>query len=234
MSSFTDFGALDSLAALQGLFCISVGVALVWIHSATASAVSFFLLLQVGLLALFGTMSFWIFSLMARHFFFQPFCVSVLGGYAARISSKQHGLTCFLCGSISTRFSVFVFLSSLSCLTSSGAFRGRISTKFDCPNTSRKYSSVKWGISCEFTASNHPWSLQTYFHKEIGKLTRCCLWTQDARILGRHTLEESNHTSKNLFLPDTAGKINMLFSGFCVGRVAPSILTIGPLRQTKF
>ena len=45
---------------------------------------------------------------------------------------------------------------------------------------------------------------------------------QDARILGRHALEESNPTSKNLFLLDTAGKINMLFSGFCVGRVALS------------
>ena len=73
-------------------------------------------------------------------------------------------------------------------------------------------------------ASNHPWSLQTYFHNEVGKLTRCCLWTQDARILGRHTLEEPNPTSKNLFLPDTAGKINMLFSGFCVGRVALSMI----------
>ena len=69
-------------------------------------------------------------------------------------------------------------------------------------------------------ASNHPWSLQTYFHNEVGKLTRCCLWTQDARILGCHTLEEPNPTSKNLFLPDTAEKINTLFSGFCVGRVA--------------
>ena len=72
--------------------------------------------------------------------------------------------------------------------------------------------------------SNHPWSLQTYFHNEVGKLTRCCLWAQDARILGRHTLEEPNPTSKNLFLLDTAGKISMLLSGFCVGRVALSIL----------
>ena len=71
-------------------------------------------------------------------------------------------------------------------------------------------------------ASNHPWSLQTYFHNEVGKLARCCLWAQDARILGRHTLEEPNPTSKHLFLPDTAGKMNMLFSGFCVGRVALS------------
>ena len=74
-------------------------------------------------------------------------------------------------------------------------------------------------------ASNHPWSLQTYFDNEVGKLTRFCLWTQDARILGCHTLEEPNPTSKNLFLPDTAEKINMLFSGFCVGRVALSIWT---------
>ena len=67
-----------------------------------------------------------------------------------------------------------------------------------------------------------PGVCQSYFHNEVGKLTRCCLWAQDARILGRHTLEEPNPTSKNLFLLDTAGKISMLFSGFCVGRVALS------------
>ena len=71
---------LDSLAALQGKFCISLRVALVWIHSATASAVSFFLLLQVGLLAIFATMSFAIFSLMARHLFFSALLRFVFWG----------------------------------------------------------------------------------------------------------------------------------------------------------
>ena len=94
-SSFAAFGVLDSLTALQGLFYISVRVVLVWIHSATASAVPFFLLLQVGLIAIFATMSFAIFSLMARHLFFSALLRFVLGGYAARLSNKQHGLTCF-------------------------------------------------------------------------------------------------------------------------------------------
>ena len=58
LSSFADFGVVDSLAALQGLLGIPVRVALVWIHSATASTVSFFLLLQVSLFAAFATMSF--------------------------------------------------------------------------------------------------------------------------------------------------------------------------------
>ena len=104
--------------ALQGLFCISVSVALVWIHSATASAVSFF----CSFVSNFATMSFWIFCLMARHLFFQPFCVSFSGGSAVRLSKKQHGLTCFLLsGSTSTSCFVFVF-SALSCLTSSVFF----------------------------------------------------------------------------------------------------------------
>ena len=94
-SSFADFGVLDSLTALQGLFYISVRAALVWIHSATASAVSFFLLLKIGLLAIFATMSFAIFSLMARHLFFSALLRFVFWGYAARLSNKQHGLTCF-------------------------------------------------------------------------------------------------------------------------------------------
>ena len=94
-SSFTDFGALDSLAALQGLFCISVRVALVWTHSASASAVSFFLLLQVGLLAIFATMSFWIFSWMARHLFFSALLRFGFWGLCCADSNKQHGLTCF-------------------------------------------------------------------------------------------------------------------------------------------
>ena len=109
-------------------------------------------------------------------------------------------------------------------------FAARVSTKFDCPNSSRKHSSVNAsdesldGVSLsKLMASNHPWSLQTYFQNEGRKLTICCLWEQDARIFGRHALEESNPTSKSLFLPDTARKINMLFSGFCVGRVAFSI-----------
>ena len=141
-SSFADFGVLDSLAALQGLFCISVRVALDWIHSATASAVSFFLLLQVGLLAIFATMSFAIFPRWPATCFFQPFCISVFGGYAAGRSNKQHGLTCFLTGSTSTRF-FFRLLFFVTLFDKFWRFsRPRFSTKFDGPNTSRKYSSV--------------------------------------------------------------------------------------------
>ena len=114
------------MAASQGLFCIFVRVALVWIHSATASAVSFFLLLQVGLFAICATMSFWIFLGWPATCFFSALLRFGFGGLCCADSNKQKRFDVFCCGSTSTSFFVFVCLSSLSCLTSSGAFRARV------------------------------------------------------------------------------------------------------------
>ena len=173
-------------------------------------------------------MSFWIFLWWPATCFFHPFCVSVFGVILCGFKQAPQ-FDVFSCSSTSTRFSVFVFLSSLSCLTSSGAFRSRVFPLNLIAQTLHasivQWTRVSWwGISFELMASNHPWSLQTYFHNEARKLTRCCLWIQDARILGHHTFEEPNPTSKNLFLPDTAGKITRCLVVFCVGRVALSIL----------
>ena len=65
---------MDSLAALQELFCISARFALVWIHSADVSAVSFFgscrsVCLQILPQCHFGFLPWWL-ALV-----FQPFCI---------------------------------------------------------------------------------------------------------------------------------------------------------------
>ena len=79
---------------------------------------------------------------MARHLFFQPFCVSGFWGLCCADSNKQLGLTCFpvvvppqgFCFCLLVFFKLFGKFWRFS--------RLRVSTKFDCPSTSRKKSSV--------------------------------------------------------------------------------------------
>ena len=142
-STFADFGVLDSLLALQGLFCISVRVALVWIRYATASAVSFFLLLLVGLLAIFATMSFSIFFLDGPPLVFSALLHFVFWGLCCAAFKQAARFDVFSLVVVPPQGFLFCLLFFVKSFDKFWRFsRPRVSTKFDCPNTSRRYSSV--------------------------------------------------------------------------------------------